>query len=165
MSEGKDNKMFDKLDDILVRFEEVLKELNDPAVVNDQQKFRKLMKEQNDLAPIVEAYKAYKQAKQDVEDSLAILENESDDDMRELAKEELNDAKGRIEELEQEMKILLLPKDPNDDKNIVVEIRAGAGGDEQRFLQLSFIVCTVITQKLIDGRLNLLTWMIQVSVV
>ena len=75
MSEGKDNKMFDKLDDILVRFEEVLKELNDPAVVNDQQKFRKLMKEQNDLAPIVEAYKAYKQAKQDVEDSLAILEN------------------------------------------------------------------------------------------
>ena len=130
MSEGKDNKMFDKLDDILVRFEEVLKELNDPAVVNDQQKFRKLMKEQNDLAPIVEAYKAYKQAKQDVEDSLAILENESDDDMRELAKEELNDAKARIEELEQEMKILLLPKDPNDDKNIVVEIRAGAGGDE-----------------------------------
>ena len=67
--------MFDKLDDILVRFEEVLKELNDPSVVNDQQKFRKLMKEQNDLAPIVEAYKAYKQAKQDVEDSLAILEN------------------------------------------------------------------------------------------
>ena len=122
--------MFDKLEDILVRFEEVLKELNDPAVVNDQQKFRKLMKEQNDLAPIVEAYKAYKQAKQDVEDSLAILEMESDEDMRELAKEELNDAKARIEELEQEMKILLLPKDPNDDKDIIVEIRAGAGGDE-----------------------------------
>lgn len=99
--------MFDKLEDILVRFEEVLKELNDPAVVNDQQRFRKLMKEQNDLTPIVEAYKAYKQAKQDVEDSLAILELESDEDMRELAKEELNDAKTRIEELEQEMKILL----------------------------------------------------------
>ena len=122
--------MFDKLEDILVRFEEVLKELNDPTVVNDQQKFRKLMKEQNDLAPIVEAYKAYKQAKQDVEDSLAILELESDEDMRELAKEELSDAKSRIEDLEQEMKILLLPKDPNDDKNIIVEIRAGAGGDE-----------------------------------
>ena len=70
--------MFDKLDDILVRFEEVLKELNDPSVVNDQQKFRKLMKEQNDLAPIVEAYKGYKQAKQDVEESLFILENEND---------------------------------------------------------------------------------------
>ncbi len=122
--------MFDKLDDILIRFEEILNELNDPAVVNDQQKFRKLMKEQNDLAPLVEAYKAYKQAKQDVEDSLAILDMESDEDMKELAKEELSDAKSRIEKLEQEMKILLLPKDPNDDKDIIVEIRAGAGGDE-----------------------------------
>ena len=82
--------MFDKLDDILVRFEEVLKELNDPSVVNDQQKFRKLMKEQNDLAPIVEAYKEYKQCKQDIEDSLMMLEEESDEEMRELAKEELN---------------------------------------------------------------------------
>ncbi len=122
--------MFDKLDDILIRFEEILNELNDPSVVNDQQKFRKLMKEQNDLAPLVEAYKAYKQAKQDVEDSLAILDMESDEDMKELAKEELSDAKSRIEKLEQEMKILLLPKDPNDDKDIIVEIRAGAGGDE-----------------------------------
>ena len=88
------------------------------------------MKEQNDLAPIVEAYNAYKQAKQDVEDSLAILDAESDEEMRELAKEELNDAKERIESLEKELKILLLPKDPNDDKDIVMEIRAGAGGDE-----------------------------------
>lgn len=122
--------MFDKLEDILVRFEEIMNELNDPSVVNDQDRFKKLMKEQNDLTPIVEAYKAYKQAKQDVEDSLAILDIESDEDMRELAKDELNDAKARIEELENTMKILLLPKDPNDDKNIIVEIRAGAGGDE-----------------------------------
>lgn len=122
--------MFDKLEDILVRYDEIMKELNDPSVVNDQERFKKLMKEQNDLTPIVEAYKAYKQAKQDVEDSLAILDNESDEDMRELAKEELNNAKTRIEELENKMKILLLPKDPNDDKNIIVEIRAGAGGDE-----------------------------------
>ena len=122
--------MFDKLEDILVRFDEIMKELNDPSVVNDQARFKKLMKEQNDLAPIFEAYKAYKQAKQDVEDSLAILDAESDEDMRELAKEELNDAKTRIENIERELKVLLLPKDPNDDKNIVVEIRAGAGGDE-----------------------------------
>ncbi len=88
------------------------------------------MKEQSDLAPIVEAYREYKQAKQDVEDSLALLEEESDEEMRELAKEELSDAKKRIESLEQELKILLLPKDPNDDKNIIMEIRAGAGGDE-----------------------------------
>lgn len=122
--------MFDRLDDLLIRYEELMEELNNPYVVEDQKKFRKLMKEQADLAPIVEVYKNYKQAHQDVEDSVALLEEESDEEMRELAKEELADAKKRIEELEQELKILLLPKDPNDDKNVMVEIRAGAGGDE-----------------------------------
>ena len=122
--------MFDRLDDILIRFEELLQELNNPSVVEDQAKFRRLMKEQTELSPVVDAYKAYKQAKQDVEDSLAILDEESDEEMRELAKEEMADAKRRIEEMEQKLKILLLPKDPNDDKNVIVEIRAGAGGDE-----------------------------------
>ena len=122
--------MFDRLDDILIHYEEVMQELNEPNVTENQTRFRKLMKEQADLAPLVEAYKAYKQAKQDIEDSLALLEEESDEEMRELAKEELSDAKKRVEELEQELKILLLPKDPNDDKNIILEIRAGAGGDE-----------------------------------
>jgi peptide chain release factor 1 len=88
------------------------------------------MKEQNDLTPIVEAYKEYKAAKQNIEDSLAMLDEESDEELRELAKEELNESKARVEELEHELKILLLPKDPNDDKNVIVEIRAGAGGDE-----------------------------------
>lgn len=122
--------MFDKLEDLVAKYEELLNELNNPEIVNDQARYKKVMKEQNDLAPIVEAYKEYKQAKQDVEDSLAILDSESDEEMRELAKEEMNDAKDRIEKLEQQLKILLLPKDPNDDKDIVMEIRAGAGGDE-----------------------------------
>ena len=122
--------MFDRLDDILIHYEEIMQELGEPNVTENQDRFRKLMKEQADLAPLVEAYKAYKQAKQDIEDSLALLEEESDEEMRELAKEELSDAKKRVEELEQELKILLLPKDPNDDKNIILEIRAGAGGDE-----------------------------------
>lgn len=122
--------MFDRLDDILIHYEEVMQELNEPNVTENQTRFRKLMKEQADLAPIVEAYKEYKQAKQDIEDSLALLEEENDEEMRELAKEELSDAKRRVEELEQELKILLLPKDPNDEKNIILEIRAGAGGDE-----------------------------------
>ena len=122
--------MFDRLDDMLRHYEELMLELNNPSVAEDQRKFRKLMKEQADLAPIVDAYKQYKQAKQDVEDSLALLNEESDEEMKELAKEELADAKKRIEELEQELKILLLPKDPNDEKNVIVEIRAGAGGDE-----------------------------------
>jgi peptide chain release factor 1 len=122
--------MFDKLDDILVHYEELMQELNNPSVAEDQNRFRKLMKEQSDLADLVEAYTQYKKAKQTVEDSLALLDEESDEEMREMAKEELSDAKKRIEELEQELKILLLPKDPNDDKNIMLEIRAGAGGDE-----------------------------------
>ncbi len=122
--------MFDRLEDLLIRMEEILSELSEPDVASDQDRFRKLMKEQNDLSPIVEAYKEYKGCKQTIEDSLQMLEEESDEEMRELAKEELNEAKARVEELERELKILLLPKDPNDDKNVIVEIRAGAGGDE-----------------------------------
>ena len=122
--------MFDKLEDLLIRLEEILSELQEPDVANDQNRFRKLMKEQNELTPIVEAYKEYKACKQAIEDSLQMLDEESDEEMRELAKEELNSSKERVEELEHELKILLLPKDPNDDKNVIVEIRAGAGGDE-----------------------------------
>ena len=122
--------MFDKLEDLLIRYEEIMSELSEPDVANNPERFRKLMKEQSSLTPIVEAYKEYKQCKQNIEDSLAMLEEESDEEMREMAKEELNDSKARVEELESQMKILLLPKDPNDDKNVIVEIRAGAGGDE-----------------------------------
>lgn len=122
--------MFDRLEDLLIRLEEILSELQEPDVASDQNRFRKLMKEQNDLTPIVEAYKEYKACRQTIDDSLQMLEEESDEEMRELAKEELNGSKARMEELEHELKILLLPKDPNDDKDVVVEIRAGAGGDE-----------------------------------
>lgn len=122
--------MFDRLDDILIHYEELMQELNNPYVTEDQNRFRKLMKEQADLAPLVETYTEYKKQKQTVEDSLTLLEEENDEEMRDLAKEELSEARKKIEELEQELKILLLPKDPNDDKNIILEIRAGAGGDE-----------------------------------
>ncbi|WP_251388998.1 peptide chain release factor 1 [Mediterraneibacter agrestimuris] len=122
--------MFDRLEDLVIRYEEVMGELQEPDVANDAARFRQLMKEQSDLAPLVEAFKEYKQCKQNVEDSLLMLEEESDEEMREMAKEELNESKARIEELEHELKILLLPKDPNDEKNVIVEIRAGAGGDE-----------------------------------
>ena len=122
--------MFDKLEDLLHHYEELMNTLSEPDVANDPNRFRKLMKEQSDLQPIVDAYKEYKACKQTIEDSLAILDEESDEEMRELAKEELNEAKSRLGELEQKLKILLLPKDPNDDKNVIVEIRAGAGGEE-----------------------------------
>ena len=122
--------MFDKLEDLLIRLEEILSELQEPDVASDPNRFRKLMKEQSELTPIVEAYKEYKACKQNIEESLELLNEESDEDMRELAKEELNESKARVEELEHELKILLLPKDPNDDKNIILEIRGAAGGDE-----------------------------------
>ena len=122
--------MFDRLEDLVIRYQQVMEELNDPDVDNDQPRFRKLMKEQNDLAPIVEKYTEYKQEKQNVEDSLELLEMENDEEMRELAKEEMAESKKRITEIEQELKVLLIPKDPMDEKNVIVEIRAGAGGDE-----------------------------------
>ena len=122
--------MFDKLDDLLIRFEEVLNELGEPDVTANPDRFQKLMKEQSDLQPIVDTYKEYKKNKETIQDSLSMLEEEKDEEMREMLKEELSDAKKRVEELEHELKILLLPKDPNDNKNVIVEIRAGAGGDE-----------------------------------
>ena len=122
--------MFDRLEDLVLRFQEIQDELSDPMVVSDQNRFRKLMKEQTDLAEIVGAYKEYKAAKEGIEESLALLDEESDEEMRELVKEELNACRATVEAKEQELKILLLPKDPNDSKNVIVEIRGGTGGDE-----------------------------------
>lgn len=122
--------MFDRLEDTVNRYEDITAELGNPDVVNDQNKFRKLMKEQSSLAPLIATYTEYKNCKKNIEDSLAILDEETDEELKEMAKEELNESKARVEELEHELKILLLPKDPNDDKDIIVEIRAGAGGEE-----------------------------------
>ena len=96
--------MFDKLEDLLIRYEEIMGELQEPDVVNDQSRFRKLMKEQNDLTPIVEAYKEYKNCKQNIEDSLSLLEEESDEEMKELAKEEKKEKKAPVKEEKKEPK-------------------------------------------------------------
>ena len=122
--------MFEHVEDISLRYEEVLAELSSPEVMNDAEVYRKRMQEQAELEPIVMKYREYKETKTGIEDSLAMLEEESDEEIREMAKEELAELKDRLEVIEKEMKILLLPKDPNDDKNVIVEIRAGAGGDE-----------------------------------
>ncbi len=122
--------MFDKLEDLLRRFEEIMNELSEPGVANDQKRFTSLMKEQAELTPLVETYKEYKKSNETIEDSLAMLDEESDEEMRQMLKDELNEAKANVARLEEKLKILLLPKDPNDDKNVIVEIRAGAGGDE-----------------------------------
>lgn len=144
--------MFDKLEDLLIRFEEILSELGEPTVTNNQERFRALMKEQSDLTPIVEAYKEYKKCRQDIEDSLSMLEEENDEDMRDMLKEELNVSKKRVEELEQELKVLLLPKDPNDDKNVIVEIRAGRAEMRPHYLQPKCTGCMCIMRKASAGK-------------
>ena len=107
--------MFENLEEILIKYEDITMELSSPDVTSDQRRFRNLMKEQSDLTPLVEAYTAYKRANQDIEDSLMMLEEENDEEMRDMLKEELSDAKKRVEALEGKIKILLLPKDPNED--------------------------------------------------
>ena len=125
--------MFEQCQDVVKHFEEIQAELSNPDVALDQNRFRKLMKEQSDLEDIVSTYREYLKAQRDQEDALQMLEEEKDEDMRSLLKEELQDAQAREEKLTHELKILLLPKDPNDERNIMLEIRAGAGGDEAAF--------------------------------
>ena len=122
--------MFDRLEDILIRYREIEEEMLNPGILNDQNRYRKLMKERSELLEIAEKYMEYKATQSSMEDSLAMLEEESDEEIRELAKEELNTCKLKIAKIEEELKVLLLPKDPNDEKNVIVEIRGGAGGDE-----------------------------------
>ncbi len=122
--------MFDKLEDLAARSEEIMQELAEPGVSSDPERMTKLLKEQSALQPIIEVYDQFKKNRQTIEDSLALLEEEKDEEMREMLKEELAEARAKEGPLEQKLKILLLPKDPNDSKNVIVEIRAGAGGDE-----------------------------------
>lgn len=122
--------MFDRLEGLVARYEDISHMISDAEVIAQQDKWRKLMKEHADLTPIIEKYKLYKATKENIEDSLMILEEESDEEMREMAKEELAESKDNLEVIEQDLRLLLIPKDPNDEKNVFVEIRGGAGGDE-----------------------------------
>lgn len=122
--------MFAKLDQVEKRFEQVQRELGSPDATHDQKKFRQLTKELSDLEKVVVVYREYKKVSGDLKSNKEIIANEKDEDIRDMAKEELPELEARKEELEQELKIALLPKDPNDDKSIILEIRPGAGGDE-----------------------------------
>lgn len=122
--------MFDRLQELVNRYEELGVRLNEPQVIGDQVLWQKLMREHAGLMPLVETYRRYKRAKQDEEDAKLMLEEEKDEELRQMAKEELAESREAAAQLETELKILLLPKDPNDEKNVFVEIRGGAGGDE-----------------------------------
>lgn len=122
--------MFDKLDFILEKYEELSRKVSDPDVIARQKEWQRLMKEMSDLEPIVKEYTAYKKAKEELEEAKEILELEDDEELREMAREELKFNEAAIEQFTENLKILLLPKDPNDDKNVILEVRAGTGGDE-----------------------------------
>ena len=122
--------MFDKLDFITEKYAEMSLKVADPDVIANQPEWQKCMKEMGEMEPIVKKYEEYKKAKESLADAKEIVEMESDEELRELAKAELGDAEEKIEELEGELKILLLPKDPNDERNVILEVRAGTGGDE-----------------------------------
>jgi peptide chain release factor 1 len=122
--------MFDKLEFIEEKYQELSEKISDPDVISDQKLWQKLMKEHADLGPIVEKYKEYKDTLNGIEEAKEVIKDEDDEEMRELAKMELSELEESVEGIELELKKLLLPKDPNDDKNVIVEIRAGAGGDE-----------------------------------
>jgi peptide chain release factor 1 len=123
--------LFDKLDGVAARYEEVGTALMDPGVVGDQARYRELMKEYKRLTPIVEKYKEYEKARADAEEARALLEESGlEKDFREMAQGELEENREKMERFGEELKILLLPSDPNDEKNVIVEIRGGAGGEE-----------------------------------
>lgn len=122
--------MFDKIQLAENRYEEVTNMLSDPNVISNQSQYRKLMKEHADLEALVQKYKEYKDTCQTISETRAMLDEPLEEDFRELCQEEFKEAQERLEVLKKELKILLLPKDPNDDRNVIVEIRGGAGGEE-----------------------------------
>lgn len=122
--------MFDKLELLIEKFEELEKKIIDPEIMKDMNVWQKLAKEHGDMKPIVEKYREYSKHKKELEENKEMLKEGLDDDMKDLVKEEISELEDSIEKEEQELKILLLPKDPNDDKNVFMEVRAGTGGDE-----------------------------------
>jgi len=122
--------MFDRLEELEVKYNELSELINDQAVISDQNRWRQLMKEHSDLTPIVETYTEFKKTKESVEENRMMLDDNLDDDFRQLVKEEFKAGQEAIELLKEKLTVLLLPKDPNDEKNVIVEIRGGAGGDE-----------------------------------
>jgi len=122
--------MFDKLQELEDKYIVLTDRINAPETIADQNLWRNLMKEHSDLTPIIEAFREHKKARQEIADAKEMLEDSNDDEFRQLVKEELKENQSKLEELEESLKVLLLPKDPNDDKNVIIEIRGGAGGDE-----------------------------------
>jgi peptide chain release factor 1 len=125
----KENEMFQKLDFLQEKYEELSLKVSDPEIIANQSEWQKLAKEMGEMEPIVKKYNEYKKAKEGIEEAKLMLE-EDDEELREMAKAEISELESAIETYEQELKVLLLPKDPNDERNVILEVRAGVGGEE-----------------------------------
>ena len=143
--------MFEKLESIENRFEELNMRLSDPGVINNQEQYLKLMKEHADLSEIVEKFREYKSYVKALEESQSMLRENPDRELEEMIELEILEAEKGIERTEKELKILLMPKDPNDDKDVIIEIRGGAGGDEAALLPLCFSACIPTMPKVRAG--------------
>jgi len=143
--------MFDRLQAVEDRYEKLNELLSDPDIVNDPKKLRDYSKEQSDIAETVQTYREYKKKKQQYQEAKEMLEEKLDPEMREMVKEELHDLEGQLEDLEEQLKILLLPKDPNDDKNVIMEIRGAAGGEEAA---LFAGICTACTAAMLSPKVG-----------
>ena len=121
--------MFDRLDQLEARYEDLGRQMSDPTLVNDQKKFQAIAKQHRDMEPTVEKFREYRKIKDGIAEAKAMLAD-ADPDMREMAEEELAALEPRLEPVEEALKVMLLPKDPNDEKNVILELRAGTGGDE-----------------------------------
>ena len=153
--------MFDKLDFILEKYEELSLKVSDPDVINNQKLWQKHIKEMGEMEPIVNKYREYKKAKEAVAEAKEMLDS-GDEELRELAKMEIAEYEEQLPQLEEQLKILLLPKDPNDDKNVILEVRAGK---RLRCSRRIFCVCICATRSAAAGRRRLWTPMIPVSAV
>lgn len=121
--------MFEKLDAVVDHYDELTRQVADPEIIANQSVWQKYMQEMGEIGPVVEKYREYRKAEEELSFAKEMLENEDDEELREMAKAEVSDQTKNLEVLEEELKILLIPKDPNDEKNVIVEIRAGAGGE------------------------------------
>ena len=144
--------MFDRLAEIEQKYMDLADQVNDPEIIANQSQWRKLMKEYSDMTPIVEAYREYEKVKASIAEELELLEDKLDDDFRELVKEELAENKERLEELQKEITILLIPKDPNDERMLLWKSAAAQAVTKRHFLRQTCSVCIPVMQKEENGK-------------
>lgn len=149
------NDVLDRLQAVENRYEKLNELLSDPEVISDTNKLREYSKEQSDIQETVEVYREYKDVREQLKDAKAMLEEKLDAEMRDMVKEEVSELESQEKTLSERLKILLVPKDPNDDKNVIVEVRGAAGGDEVLYLLVTYTACIAVMLRFKVGKQKL----------